>query len=165
MGKIFNVDEVFEMAIAIETNAAKFYSEAADKSSGKMKEMLSQLSAMEKDHERIFEQMRGELGGEQTRPTAFDPDNEAALYLQVMASGRGWEGKAGPKMKLSGDESPEQILQTGIEAEKNSVLFYVGLRELVSARAGKDKVDKIITEEVKHVAVLRKQLRELGGQS
>ena len=163
MGMNFSADEVFEMAEQIERNGANFYREAAGNTSdSKTKQMLLDMAAMEDEHLKTFKQMRTELTEQEKAGTAFDPFNEAALYLQTMADGRGTEGKLTDMQKLTGSETPKQILQAAIKAEKNSVLFYVGLKNLVSARTGKDKVEGIISEEVAHIATLNKALRELN---
>jgi rubrerythrin len=48
-----------------------------------------------------------------------------------------------------------------IGIERDSIAFYVGLKESVSKRAGKDQVEAIIKEEVGHVATLRKKMDTL----
>ena len=40
-------------------------------------------------------------------------------------------------------------------------MFYSGIRDMVPARLGRDKIDEIIREEVSHVAMLEKQLASL----
>jgi rubrerythrin len=105
--------------------------------------------------------MRKELGPREKEAMVFDPDNESALYLQVMADGRGYEGKVSLADKLTGKEAPEEILNIAIDAEKNSVVFYVGLKDLVSERAGKNKVEAIIKEEMGHIAALKRGLAAL----
>ncbi len=162
MGISFNADEIFEMAEEIERNGAKFYREAAKNTTDeKIKQMLLDMAVMEDGHLHTFEEMRKELGPREKEAIVFDPDNESALYLQVMADGRGHEGKVSQAEKLTGKETPEEILNIAIDAEKNSVVFYVGLKDLVSARAGKDKVEAIIKEEVGHIAALKKELAAL----
>jgi rubrerythrin len=54
-----------------------------------------------------------------------------------------------------------ELLEIAIGAERNSILFYVGLKELVPTEASKDKVEAIIREEVSHAAELRRQLTAL----
>lgn len=159
MGVTFNADEVFEMAEEIERNGAVFYREVAGKASGQaMKDMFLGMAAMEDAHLQTFQEMRKELSEQEKAETTFDPYNEATLYLQALADSKGFEGMKGPAVKLSGNESMQELLNTSIDAEKNSVLFYVGLKDLVSAKAGKDKIEAIIREEVRHVADLRRQL-------
>jgi rubrerythrin len=159
MGITFNADEIFEMAENIERDAAEFYRRAA-KGAGdkKTKQMLLELSTMEEKHLATFREMRKELGAGEREETVFDPDNEAAMYLQTMASGHGWEGKKSLTESLTGKEKIEDILKIALEAERNSVVFYSGLKELVPARAGKDKVEAIIREELGHIAILNEQL-------
>ncbi|UCC23622.1 MAG: ferritin family protein [Planctomycetota bacterium] len=162
MGITFNADEIFEMAEEIERNGAKFYREAAENASDeKIKRMLLDMAVMEDGHLHTFEQMRKELGPREKEAMIFDRDNEAALYLQTMADGRGHEGKVSPAEKLTGKETPQEVLRTAIDAEKNSVVFYVGLKDLVSVKAGKDKVEGIIKEELGHMAALKKELAGL----
>jgi rubrerythrin len=105
--------------------------------------------------------MRKDLSAREKEETVFDPDNQAAMYLQVVADGHGWEGKKDLTESLTGRETTEEILKIAISAENNSVVFYVGLKDCVSVRAGKDKVEAIIAEELGHVAVLNRALAAL----
>jgi len=147
MGVTFNADEVFEMAEQIERNGAVFYREVANKASGQaMKDMFLGMAAMEDAHLQMedahlqtFQEMRKELSAQEKTQTTYDPYNEATLYLQALADSKGFEGMKGPAVKLSGNESMQELLEASIDAEKNSVLFYVGLKDLVSAKTGKDK--------------------------
>jgi rubrerythrin len=74
-----------------------------------------------------------------------------------MADSRGFEGRKSPTVKLTGKESTRELFDIAIDAEKNSILYYVGLKELVPAETGRDKVEGIIREEVSHLADLRRQ--------
>jgi rubrerythrin len=166
MSVSFNADEVFEMAEQIERNAAKFYREAAGKIPARQaKDVFLRLAAMEDGHLETFQDMRKGLAEREKSGTVFDPDEEAVLYLQALADSKGFEGMRSPAEKLTGRESPRELFQIAIEAEKNSVLFYVGLKGVVSAAAGRDKVEAILREEVRHVAELRRQLAAIGGRS
>jgi rubrerythrin len=158
----FNADEVFEMAEQIERNAAKFYQEAATKTSERqIKDVFLRLAAMEDTHLRTFQQMRTTLSDQEKGGTTFDPEGEASLYLQAMADDRGFEGMRGRNVKLTGKESTRELLEIAINAERNSILYYVGLKEMVPTEVGRDKVETIIREEVSHAADLRRQLATL----
>lgn len=160
MGITFNADEVFEMAEEIERNAARFYREASEKTSDKdTKTLLLDLAAMEDGHEKTFAQMRKELPKSEKEPTTFDPENEVAQYLQTLADFHGTEGKVSPTEKLTGEESMTEILKIALQAEKNSIAFYVGLKDLVPHKAGKDKVQAIIIEEMAHVSTIGGKLQ------
>jgi len=158
----FNADEVFEMAEQIERNGAKFYREAATKAPDrKIKDMFLRLAAMEDGHLRTFQQMRTTLSDQDKGGTTFDPEGEASLYLQAMADERGFEGMKGRNIKLTGKESTRELLEIAIGAEKNSILYYVGLKEMVPTETGREKVEAVIREEVGHAAELRRQLAAL----
>ena len=162
MSITFNADEIFEMAEQIERNAAKFYREAAGKApDADTKKMMLDLGTMEEGHEKTFAQMRKDLSDPEREPTVYDPNNEAALYLRTMADFHGTEGKAGPLDKLTGNESMEELLKIALQAEKDSIAFYVGIKGLVPNKSGKDKVEKIIIEEMTHVSTIGAKLQAL----
>lgn len=159
MSITFNADEIFEMAEEIEQNGAKFYREAAEKASDKKtKQMLLDMAAMEDGHLRTFHEMRKELTWPEKAETVFDPDNEAVLYLQAMADSRGSEGKITSTQKLTGNETIREILEIAVNSEKDAVVFYSGLRSFVPEKAGRDRVEAIISEELGHITFLNKQL-------
>ncbi len=159
----FNANEIFEMAEEIEANAEKFYREAADNTSDKNTEkMLLEMAEMEDEHLNIFRQMRQSLGEEEQIQPTFDPEDEAALYLQAMADAHGSEGKISPTKKLTGNETIKEILHIAKNAEKDSVVFYNSLKEMVPPRAGRGRVEKIIKEEIGHINTINQKLNEAG---
>ena len=158
----FNADEIFEMAEEIERNAARFYRKAAGHAPDKATaDMFQEMAAMEDNHEKTFAGMRRELSGGETESDTFDPQGEAAMYLQAMADARGTEGKRGKDEELTGQESTEEVLGIALRAEADSVAFYTGIKEMVPARAGRDRIDAIIKEGVGHLAYLKNRLAEL----
>ncbi len=158
----FNADEVFEMAEEIERQAAKFYSEVSKKApTDEMKKFFVELSGMEARHLKIFADMRKQLSEDEKAVTTYDPDNEAALYLKTMADAKGWEGKISPTQKLTGKETMKQVIEIALNAEKESVVFYYGLKSIVSERAGRDKIEQIILEELSHIRTLLEYLKDM----
>ena len=156
----FNADEVFEMAEQIERNGARFY-RAAAKKIPEVRQVFLDLAAMEDEHEKTFAAMRAELSGIEVDPPVFDPDGKAQMYLRVMADEHVFNIKADPVEQLAGQETAEDVLKMAIGLEKDSIAFYVGLKEAVSRRAGKDKVEDIIKEEISHIATLSQKLEAL----
>jgi rubrerythrin len=155
----FNVDEIFLIAEHIERNGAKFYRKAAEKASDKkIKQMLLELAEMEVGHLEIFEHMRRYLKIKEKDNPVFDPDNEASLYLATMASSQGSEGRKSPAEELTGNESIPEILKIALNAEKDSVIYYFGLRSFVPPKAGRDKIEEIIAEEIEHITTLNQKL-------
>ena len=160
MGMPFNADEVFEMAEQIERNGGKFYRAAAKKFPAVSKVLLG-LAAMEDEHLKTFADMRAELSGTELDEPVFDPDGQAQMYLRVMADGNVFDVKADPVEQLATKNTPEDVLKMAIGVEKDSIAFYVGLKEAVSRRAGKEKVEDIIREEMGHIVTLNEKLQDL----
>jgi len=155
----FNPDEIFEMAEQIERNGAAFYRKAASGAAQAAAGALEKLAAMEDDHLRTFREMRESLADAQKKPVTFDPDDQGAQYLQAMAAGKVFK-PSDPSERLTGGESIEQILNTAIGLEKDSIVFYLGLRKLVPER-GQAKVDDIIEQEMGHIATLNEELAKV----
>ena len=160
MGMPFNADEVFEMAEQIERNGAEFYRAAAKKFPD-VSEMLLELAAMEDEHEKTFKAMRTELSGTEEKPSVFDPDGEAQMYLRVMADEHVFDTKAEPAKQLEGLGTTMEVLKMAIGMEKDSIVFYTGLRESTPRKAGKDKVEAIIKEEFGHIDILKKKMNAI----
>ena len=156
----FNADEIFEIAEQIEVNGARFYRASAEKFPA-LREMLLGLAAMEDEHQKTFAAMHAELSASEQEPLVFDPDGQAHMYLRVMADGNVFDTKADPVDKLAGCETPQDVLRVAIGLEKDSIAYYVGLKASVSRRAGKDKVESLISEEIKHIALLSEKLNTL----
>jgi len=166
MGYHFNADEIFEMAEQIERNGAKFYRQAAEQViSPDSRMILLNFAAMEEVHEKTFISMRAEMvkqGQAVTIDPVFDPDGEAGMYLRAMADGRIFDTRVDPSESLTGEETMEDIFQLAIGREKDSVIFYLGMKDMVSEKLGKDKIDGIIKEEIGHVTTLSNELAKLN---
>ena len=157
----FNADEIFEMAEQIERHGARFYRRAAE---GVMdpqnRQLLLHLATTEDEHEKVFTSMRADLAAGEREATVFDPDGQAAHYLRAMADEHVFDVKADPTTQFTGKETMEDILQTAMGMEKDSIVFYLGMKDLVPERLGKERIDDIIKEEMDHLASLS---RELAG--
>lgn len=156
----FNADEIFEMAEQIERNGARFYRAAAKKFPD-VGQVLLDLAAMEDEHLKTFQDMSAELSSPEAEPSVFDPDNQAQMYLQVMADGHVFDVEADPAEKLTGQETVQDVLKTAIDLEKDSIAFYVGMKECVPNKAGKEKVEAIIRQELGHIAILNQKMADL----
>ena len=162
MAIVFNADEVFEMAIRIENNGAEFYRKAAGfQSDSKNQKFLEGLANMEDQHRKIFSEMRTTLTEKEKGPKVFDPENEASQYLAAMADTMGGEGSPSVADSLTGDETLEEILQIAVGLEKDSILFYLGIKDLIPHQSGQDRIDEIIKEERRHVVQLSNLLEKL----
>lgn len=163
MGILFNADEIFEMAEQIERNGAKFYRLAAEQTEGEdARKMLINLAAMEDEHEKTFAKIRSEIISGPAFESVYDPDKLAAQYLQAIADGKVFDYKKDPSEILSGGKTLEEILNIAISLEKDSIVFYIGLKDMVTDKNGKEKIDFIINEEKQHIVLLSNQLAARG---
>ncbi len=162
MSITFNADEVFEMAEEFECNGANFYRKAASffEDTNKCK-LLEELAVMEDGHLAIFREMRAHLKSQEKEITTFDPDNEAGMYLRAMADGHVFDMTTDPCDFLTGNETMAEILKKALLCEKDSVVFYLGIKDMVSDSEGKGKVEAVIREEMGHISLLNKHLAEL----
>jgi rubrerythrin len=152
----FNADDIFEMAEQMERNGIKFYTTAAESvSDNDAKSLLLEFADMEREHEKIFSEMRKELSSDEKQSTVFDPEGDAAHYLRALADTRVFFDK---KIDVS---SLENILKDAIQAEKDSIVFYLGMKEAVPQDLGKGRLDNIIKEEMGHIRMLSGKLVEI----
>ncbi|CAB5088390.1 hypothetical protein D3OALGA1CA_1118 [Olavius algarvensis associated proteobacterium Delta 3] len=149
----FNADDVFEMAEQMERNGAKFYKEAAESIDDQdARAMLLKFADMEIEHEKTFSDLRKNLTTDEKTPTVFDPNGESVLYLRALADTRVFFEKTIDFSTL------ESILKAAIEAEKDSIVFYLGMKEAVPDKMGKARLDDIIKEEMGHIRLLSREL-------
>lgn len=149
----FNANDVFEMAEQIERNGAVFYRKAADDiKDPDAKKFLADLASMEDSHEKTFSAMRKNLTEAEKTSTVFDPGGEAASYLKALADTRIFFEKEIDTKSL------HAILKAAILAEKDSIVFYLGMKDLVPERLGQSRLDGIIKEEMSHINLLSRRL-------
>lgn len=154
----FNVDEVFEMAEQLERNGSEFYRAAAVSVSGpEEKQLLNDLAKMEDDHEKTFAALRKTLSADDKQSTVFDPADESGQYLKSLADTQVFFKK---EMDTS---SLKAILKSAILAEKDSIVFYLGMKDAVPGEMGKDKIEAIIKEEMGHIRELSQKLVDVGS--
>jgi rubrerythrin len=96
--------------------------------------------------------MKTDLAAAEKKSTVFDPQGEAILYLRALADTRVFFEKTIDTTSL------REILKAAIEAEKDSIVFYLGMREMVPENLGRKRLDDIIKEEMGHIRLLSREL-------
>jgi rubrerythrin len=151
-----NALEIFEIAEKIEQNGARFYKQAAEIfDDPDICSFFLKLTDWELKHKEIFSGMKKQYaesnpdikisGPEQTLPEA-----------KVMAGLAVFGIRPNPSDELSGKEGISDVLKRAIEKEKDSIVFYSGLRDFSPAASAKEKIDEIIREELRHIEILSK---------
>lgn len=156
----FSADEVLEMAGRIETRGAKFYRKAA-KLHVAARDLLMDIARQEDQHFATFAELRKKLAPSEKEPTAYDPYGESDLYLKAMVDGYAFDINQDPGELLTGRESMDDLFKLAIGLEKDSIVFYLGLRDLVPPALGKERIHEIVKEEMRHIAWLSNKRAEL----
>jgi len=161
MGAIFyNADEVFEMAIRIEVNGEKFYAEAAEIiNEPKAKEMLQRLRAMEVEHQKVFSDLRKKLSDKASEPIVFDPNGEVGQYLQAAADSHVFN--MATEELLRKNATPKEIMDTALRFEKDSIVYFLGMQDIVPENLGKENIGRLIEEERTHIRFIRETMGPL----
>jgi len=157
----FNAAEILEMAQGMERDGAEFYRQAAASTAGVgSSDMLLELAAMEDDHEKTFAALADALPPADSGQTVFDPDGVGAMYLQALVDGTVFKPPQRPAERLEAMDSIQDILTIAIELEKESILFYLGMKAAGPAASTQEIIEKIIAEEMGHVSALQEALKE-----
>ncbi len=163
MSIYFKADEIFEIAERIEANGARFYRKAAQNLNvPKVSKLLNDLAAMEDEHLATFHAMRKSLT-ESSSQVTLDPDEELlGDYLNAWADSNVFKVTADDKA-LTGEESLEEILRLAVNAEKEAIVFYLGMKKGIRGDDERSKIEVIINEEVDHYMLLNRELQKLEG--
>ena len=157
----FNAFEVFEIAQKLERNGARFYRKAA----GLFKEphirnMFIELANWETKHIEVFVNMKKQLAQQSRELRSFKPDKNMLIDAQAMAGLAVFGIRPEPSDELTSKENLKDVLKKAIQKEKDSIVYYTGLKDFVPASAGKHKIADIIEEEMRHIRILSQSLEQ-----
>jgi rubrerythrin len=154
MAVFFSGSELLEIAMGIERNGMAFYQAMADKTEKRdVKDLYNHLAGEEKKHLDIFKGMSDALG--QTKPSETFGD-EYMLYLKSLVDSVVFSNVAEAQQKAVKVSNEIEALNIGIQAEKDSILFYTELQSQVRER-DREVVLTVLDEEKNHL----RQLSEL----
>ncbi len=162
MEEQFDAFEVLALAQSIEENTIEFYEKVCEMHSKKSEcDFLLKLADMEKEHKETYAHMQAKLKKVSAESSNADLFTDIDLYLKAVLDSQSVEGSQFASMLLRGDETLREILLIAIDLEKETILFYLGLKDVVRAVEDKEIVDKIIQEEKSHIVTLVGELRNL----
>jgi rubrerythrin len=149
------------MAEDIERQGASFYTKAAGLfSDADIKNLLEGLSKMEVAHEKAFKKMRSDILSDAFK--GYDPDEMAIAYIHAFTEGKVFAKGADMCDALNAKSTLSEILKMAIEAEKNSILFYTGIKKALPETMAKEAIEDIIGEEMKHIVMLTGKLTSIA---
>ena len=153
---VLTAAEALKWALEIEKNGEAFYNAVAAKSADlEVKALFEDLAAQERGHYQAFQKMLGKA-----KP---DPDlstveyDEYQTYLQVALAEALFAGPDKGLTLAKQAQDRETALRAAMGFEKDTLLFFYDLREMVS-QAGRRAISDIILEEKTHLRRLAKML-------
>ena len=163
---MFNAEEIFLMAERIEENGAIFYRLAAERFAElpELSSLLERLARMEDQHEHSFLTQRERLFGERTEFGYAEHADMAADYLKALVREKVFVLSRDPAEIMAGISTAEELLELAIGREKDAILYYVGMKDMVQGDVDREQIDLIIREEMSHVALLEGELGRLVGR-
>lgn len=143
MAKVFNLDEIFKFAIEKEIQSFNLYKKMAELASDqKIKKIFIELMEQEQGHKDFFSKMLGDVEKE----TENLANEEYYDYIQELIDA----SRTISQPEKLNYKNISDILNYAIDREKDSILFYSGLKNLVG-KAAHNHIDNIINEEGKHI--------------
>ena len=153
---VFTASQGLEMAMQIEENGEAFYTTvAAETSVADVKELFEFLAGQERNHYKVFEKLLGRIepGAQMLAPE----EDEYSMYLQVALDQALFSGPEKALATARDAKDRETAIRTALGFEKDTLLFFYDLREMVSDK-DRETVTRIVNEEKAHVRRLAREL-------
>ena len=151
MGNIFAGSEVVELGIQIEKNGRDFYSALARQSKNPTAAGIFQyLAGEEEKHIAVFQDIVNKT--EKYEPVGLDAEQYFA-YMNALAGGYVFTRKGQGEGIAKNIKSDKEAVEMGIGFEKDSIIFFEGIKKAVPGYDQKI-VDELIAQEQAHLMQL-----------
>ncbi len=154
MVNIFAGSEIVELGIQIEKNGRDFYNALVEQlKNQKAKETFKYLAGEEEKHIAVFQNILDSV--HKYEPPESYP-GEYFAYMNALARDYVFTQKDKGREIAKNVKGDKEAISLGIGFEKDSIIFYVGMKKVVPEYDHKI-VDKLITQEQDHL----RQMSEL----
>jgi len=158
MANIFAGSEIVELGVQIEMNGYDFYNELAFKSKDKkIKDLFNFLAQEEQKHIKVFQEIL-DKAEKYEPPEAYT--QEYFSYMKALADNYVFTQKGIGARIAKEIKSDTQAVNMGITFEKDSIIFYDGIKKAVPEYDHKI-VDQLIAQERNHIIKLL-EIRKKG---
>ena len=156
----FSGNELINIAIGIERKGIAFYDIMAKSTENTTaRGAFHYLTDMEREHVKIFQGMLNEAAKYQPSET---PTEEHTDYLQALVDSAVFTDDLVTSEMATNVSSDIEAMELAIGAEKDSILFYYEMKDLMPQRA-QPTVNKIIAEEKSHLRQLSELKKKLAA--
>ncbi len=150
--------DIINIAIDIERRGVSFYDVMAKSSDDEnTRAVFLELLDMEREHIEVFQEMLGEIN-EHSFTEAITP--EFSEYIQSLVDAAVFSDDMIIGEMASQADTDIRALELGINSEKDSILFYYEIRDIMPARVV-PTINRILSEEKKHLRRLTMIMKEL----
>ncbi len=151
MAGIFNAHDLLELALQIERNGHAFYTAVSRTAKAStLRDLCLFLAGEEEKHLAIFQGLLEKVG---RRPLPESYAGEYQAYVEALAGSRVFVGDDAWRRLAEEAKTDVQALNTAIQFEKDTILFFVEMRGLL-ARRDQPIVAELVNQERQHVRKL-----------
>jgi len=148
MPKLFYLNEIIKFAIEKEKESIELYKKLGDQATvEEVEDLFHTLMLEEEKHEKFYTKL-SEIAQKEQSPGVKE-DAEYDAYMQELISA----SRSVPPLSLEKLSSIKTALDYAADREKDSIVFYTGLKDYLPTHE-KEKIDVVIKEEAKHLAKL-----------
>lgn len=149
------LQDLFAMAEQVEVDGEAFYRRAAQSiPSPSTRKVFERLAEMETEHGQIFSSMKS-LATDETLPTTGAwPGSHCSCVVGALASGV----KDHLVAQFDPHDSREIVLQKALEFEKDTIVFFLSLKDLLETDEQRRHVDDLVREELGHIFQITEEL-------
>jgi rubrerythrin len=153
---VFRAAQALEMAMGMEANGEAFYRAVSEKTDDEeLKGLFEELASQERGHYKAFELMA--QGVEPAPQIAEQAAGDYEAYVEVALDQAVFHGEDKAVRLAERADDRETALRAAMGLEKDTMLFYYDLREMVDA-SDREIISDIIREERRHLARLAKMV-------
>ncbi|KAF0121284.1 MAG: hypothetical protein FD151_1306 [bacterium] len=147
----FSGGEIIEVALQIERNGLAFYrSMAGSTEHGDVKNLFNHLADEEEKHIKSFQSLYKYF--KDYKPTIRD-EEEYYDYIRMLAAMNVFTKKEGIHEVLNKVKDKKDALDMAIGFEKESILFFVGIKGL-AREPQRDAIEELVHQEQEHLRKL-----------
>lgn len=151
MNDTFSSSEIVELGIEIEKNGRDFYSVLMAKSKDEgARQVFAYLVKAEEKHIKAFQKLLEKADANKSQEMVSD---EYYAYMRALAGGYVFTQANKGKLLAEKIKSDREAIEQAVGFEKESIIFYEGMKESVPA-AERSVIDELISQEHKHLRKL-----------
>ncbi|MBC8412297.1 MAG: ferritin family protein [Nitrospira sp.] len=152
----FSIHEVLQQAVQTEKLGYELYIKLANRfeKDEKLKKLFEMLAVQEQIHEQTFTEMLETIDDK-----AIEKPEEVELYMRAIVESEYFIVDETQLPSIDNMNNIEEAIHYALGFERQTLLYYYGLRDLVKEKA---VINKLVAEEKKHIVLLYDFKKSMG---